>query len=1568
MARRTICAFVCLVMLSPPAFAQTGAPEIDPSDVTLTVHVSTEGNDDTGTGSALAPFRTIKRGLAEANTLITSQQTGVRVLIAPGIYLEEDDNALTTLQLSYPSGGHPLVIEGEGWSPGVHTGDVILTGAKPHSGWEANGDGTYTANWPYTLPRLNPAQIGVGPGVHYPEVVGRMERLFVNEAIYFQFEGPSDPNLANLDPGEGAFWIDDESKTITALPPPGTDFANAEIEAIVRGRLIHAWRHSSQSNTPAPLVFRNLVIRRAGEYGLFLQNANGVTIEDSAFIDSRHSNLVVQGRDQTIRRVRVDGAGLTGLKQDGQNLLVEDFQLHDNGRQALISRFLGWAYGGMKVGNGVDVHYRRWEVLRTSGVGVWFDTRCRNVVFEDSLVADGTTAALFIEHNNEVSIPGLGSAPTVTVRRNVIVRHPGLPGVSTGKGIQLAASQNVYIEDNLIADNQRALNFPSDSRGPQSHIVVRRNLIGNTLATHPLYFVEYGTSGWSDPGAAFDTFDSRSNENLYYSPSTAPFLNRNHTAVGFTAWKNSHVNNAHSVHADPEDRAVDSNSVFIQEAYADQALVQIETVSSFQEESGLTVDGFRLRRLAESFAAPLTVTLDSGGTAVPDRDYVPFPSSITIPAGVREVTVPFTSIRNEIVTGLLTVELSVVPDTGYVTTSPTASFFLDDAENPGLQTVSVTALIDTASEEGPIPGRVRFTRTGPTAEPLTVQYILGGDAPPSRFPELTGSLVIPAGSEFADLDVLPLDDGIPQLTQTLTITVDDTAAHIPGEPATASVRILDNDTVLAGEGIILAPGSEPADFPIQLFNPSTSAQTFTVTLPPASTDNYTWRDSTMADGPVYQWVDIHAIPGRSELTELRNQLDRVTFFANGQDGASGGIPLGFYFPFFNGNYSEVWISSNGVLNFGIRGFSPPLNQSLPVPKPTFSTSDFSAHLLPFWDDLRFIASSPASRAYIARPDGQTFILTVENVRHYSSPDRRLTYQVILHANGTIYFNYQYIDIPFELGSTIGLQGTVDEGLPFVQISHNSDYVRSGMSIRLLPADHWLSVNEFEITVPAGESAVLPLTVHPGLLNIGDYATFVTITGSHPDQPAVVLPVNLSISDVAPPLAPGTFTASAAGATTIDLSWSSTPGAEGYHLESSMDGGTTWQFLAEVDAETTTFLAGGFTPGDQPVFRVRSFNTHGFSNASPLSPVELPPASGPIETWWAQHFDRLHPDPEGPSALLADPDEDGIPNLLEYALGRDPFEPSTESTLQSHVTDSGFHVTFFRAAPDLAYEIIGSSDLVTWTRLALNPGNAGELVTFTDTGAADHSLRFYALRVILGETGIHLFADNFEDGLSAFGHAQGQSTPEGFSWSDTPGVGGTPGRVNLIGTGNHRNWLLYGGQNATLNPGSGAITWEPGTEYVARIFFLTGPTLNPYDIFEAGTGFVRNDFSGGFTHHTAGSGVGGGIRQDMLRLYQQGDVVATAPETLTYEPDTWYELVVRVILADATTATRLAATVYGRGTGGTDLRQPLASVEATNVNIGNNGFNAATFFSGFSGGNNTGANLIAIDNWSVFQAD
>jgi hypothetical protein len=354
-------------------------------------------------------------------------------------------------------------------------------------------------------------------------------------------------------------------------------------------------------------------------------------------------------------------------------------------------------------------------------------------------------------------------------------------------------------------------------------------------------------------------------------------------------------------------------------------------------------------------------------------------------------------------------------------------------------------------------------------------------------------------------------------------------------------------------------------------------------------------------------------------------------------------------------------------------------------------------------------------------------------------------------------------------------------------------------------------------------------------------------------------------------------------------------------------------------------------------------------------------------WWALHFDQLQPAAEGPSALLGDPDGDGHANLLEYALGSAPDSSASRPILESQISNLRLQISFLRAASDIDYSVETSTDLVGWSVIATNPGFVSTTtpVTVIDTeNITENPQRFLRLRVQKALVEYVLHADGFAESLDSFGHAQGQSASDGFSWSNESGVGDDSGRVNLIGTANHRDWVLHGGYNATSAPGSGAITWVAGVEYLARVYFLTGASLNPADIFEAGVGFVRNDFSGGFTSHVAGSGVGGGIRQNLLRIYQQGAVVATAPDLLNYQPNTWYELELRLVLTDATTAASLSATVHARGSDGTAPRQTLATVSAENVTIGNNGFSADTFFSGFSGGNNSGANLTAIDAWSV----
>lgn len=632
------------------AFA-SGAPEIDEGLIDRILHVSPSGNDATADGTEALPFKSISAALARAGWLNQNLGEGVRVLVAAGTYLEGPAGANPAQYFPYPVNGKPIILEGEGWSPGTLTGDVVVTGAEPWGGWVDNGNGSWTAPWPYDFGEIDPATIGNPPSV--PAAYPKREWLYVDGVTYFQFADAADPTLANRTDLEGAFWIDTTAQTITAIPPAGADFAGAAaagtIQATTRIAAFHGWRSGSLVGIPAPVAIRNIRFVRFGEYALRFQNSNGLIIEDCEVLQCRHYGLqVIDSVGNTIRRVAVNDIGVVGLGHQADNALVEDFQLKRNGRQAMLNRFLGWGYGGMKIGNSAQVTYRRWEVRDSEGVGVWFDTGLVEVDFSDSVVTGSKAPAVFIENNNANTVADLGERTTLWLREVYIADSIGEPGATDGKGIQFAASENVHIEDCVIYNADWLLNFPSDSRGPQRAITLRRNVVASPTS-QPLYYVAYGTNGWRESGdfdgveGAFDTMSATTNDNAYFRSATLGFRDRNLSVVNFANWKQAHLDNSFNPNAD---RAVDSRSTFATGGYAGQPLVVARPVATLRGEGEGTVDGFLLSRVADDTAADLEVAYAVGGSAVAGIHYAALLGTAIIPAGSRSVLVPLTLLDN----------------------------------------------------------------------------------------------------------------------------------------------------------------------------------------------------------------------------------------------------------------------------------------------------------------------------------------------------------------------------------------------------------------------------------------------------------------------------------------------------------------------------------------------------------------------------------------------------------------------------------------------------------------------------------------------------------------------------------------------------------------------------------------------------------------------------------------------------------------------------------------------------------------------------------------------------------
>jgi hypothetical protein len=117
-------------------------------------------------------------------------------------------------------------------------------------------------------------------------------------------------------------------------------------------------------------------------------------------------------------------------------------------------------------------------------------------------------------------------------------------------------------------------------------------------------------------------------------------------------------------------------------------------------------------------------------------------------------------------------------------------------------------------------------------------------------------------------------------------------------------------------------------------------------------------------------------------------------------------------------------------------------------------------------------------------------------------------------------------------------------------------------------------------------------------------------------------------------------------------------------------------------------------------------------ADPVMRLAIPYAAGTVFAWLGHHFDaaeRLQPTV---GTLIADPDHDGLPNLLEYALGLDPRSPAPTSALpvaqRLEINGQPFlALSIERPAgglPDLVYTPEISNDLVTWRR------DSGEIIT------------------------------------------------------------------------------------------------------------------------------------------------------------------------------------------------------------------------------------------------------------------
>lgn len=246
---------------------------------------------------------------------------------------------------------------------------------------------------------------------------------------------------------------------------------------------------------------------------------------------------------------------------------------------------------------------------------------------------------------------------------------------------------------------------------------------------------------------------------------------------------------------------------------------------------------------------------------------------------------------------------------------------------------------------------------------------------------------------------------------------------------------------------------------------------------------YRWKDSDDPSGPQFSWTSISDIGVPLTLT----------------DDSYSTQTLPFQFSFYGTNYSQVEVVSNGYLRFTNYSSTYPTNGSIP------STSNPNNAIYGFWDDLN---PGAGGNVYVYS-DLNKFIVEFNNVPRYNDLNSRMTFQIELQKNGTIYFRYKSMTGTLN-SATIGIENA--QGTDGLLIVYNSSYVKNDLAIRIQKEPEWISVNNISGIIPNGGSMALKLFFDTHDLMNGNYRMEMKITSNDTSRTQVIVPINMTITD------------------------------------------------------------------------------------------------------------------------------------------------------------------------------------------------------------------------------------------------------------------------------------------------------------------------------------------------------------------------------------------------------------------------------------------------------------------------
>jgi hypothetical protein len=190
------------------------------------------------------------------------------------------------------------------------------------------------------------------------------------------------------------------------------------------------------------------------------------------------------------------------------------------------------------------------------------------------------------------------------------------------------------------------------------------------------------------------------------------------------------------------------------------------------------------------------------------------------------------------------------------------------------------------------------------------------------------------------------------------------------------------------------------------------------------------------------------------------------------------------------------------------------------------------------------------------------------------------------------------------------------------------------------------------------------------------------------------PITLSIE--APrgaPSAPESLTLTPVGPQSVFLEWPGVPDAAFFRIERRENDQQPWSGIGSLITESSVTDT-GLTADTSWVYRIRAENESGSSEWTYAGPVTT--LRNELEAWRFLHFERI--DNAGLAANNADPDEDGLPNAVEFWLG---LNPETASRFPAFIPIRSGDLFSWELPPvpePLQFSLVGSANLTDWSPL------------------------------------------------------------------------------------------------------------------------------------------------------------------------------------------------------------------------------------------------------------------------------